>query len=111
MKKKKKNQLLFGEEENEHLIIEKKIININEDKEPNNKSLIPPFVSHLKEKDKDSFAKNFSIKNKMKKIVDNQNILKKKRGRERTKNLGKAVHGKDDFDNLQRKIKVHFQKF
>ena len=25
------------EEENEHLIIEKKIININEDKEPNNK--------------------------------------------------------------------------
>ena len=47
----------------------------------------------------------------MKKIVDNQNILKKKRGRERTKNLGKAVHGKDDFDNLQRKIQVHFQKF
>ena len=73
--------------------------------------MIPPFVSHLKEKDKDSFEKNFSIKNKMKKIVDNQNILKKKRGRERTKNLGKAVHGKDDFDNLQRKIQVHFQKF
>jgi hypothetical protein len=25
--------------------------------------------------------------------------------------LGKAVHGKNDFDNLQRKIQVHFQKF
>ena len=48
----------------------------------------------------------------MNKLVDNQkNILKKKRGRERTKNLGKGVHGKNDFDNLQRKIQVHFQKF
>ena len=82
-----KYQLLFGEEENEHLIKKEKIRNINEDKEPNNKSLIPPFVSHLKEKDKDSLEKNFNRKNKMNKLVDNQkNILKKKRGRERTKN-------------------------
>ena len=100
------------EEEKEHLIKEEKIGNIYEDKEPIDKSFVPPFVSHLNEKDKDSLEKNFNRKNKMNKLVDNQkNILKKKRGRERTKNLGKGVHGKNDFDNLQRKIQVHFQKF
>ena len=107
-----KYQLFEEEEEKEHLIKEEKIRNIYEDKEPIDKSLVPPFVSHLNEKDKDSLEKNFNRKNKMNKLVDNQkNILKKKRGRKRTKNLGKGVHGKNDFDNLQRKIQVHFQKF
>ena len=46
-----KYQLLFGEEENEHLIKKEKIRNINQEKEPIEKSLIPPFFSHLKEKD------------------------------------------------------------
>ena len=35
-----------------------------------------------------------------------------RRGKKREKNLDKEeVHGKDSFDNLQRKIQVHFQNF
>ena len=39
-----KYQLLFGEEENEHLIKKEKIRNINEDREPIDKYLIPTFI-------------------------------------------------------------------
>lgn len=57
-----KYQLFEEEEEKEHLIKEEKIRNIYEDKEPIDKSLVPPFVSHLNEKDKDSLEKNFNRK-------------------------------------------------
>ena len=40
----KKYQLLFGEEENEHLIKKEKIRNINEDREPIDKYLIQTFI-------------------------------------------------------------------
>ena len=39
-----KYQLLFGEEVNEHLIKKEKIRNINEDREPIDKYLIPTFI-------------------------------------------------------------------
>ena len=90
----KKYQFFFGEEEKEHLIKEEKIRNIYEDKEPIGKSLIPSFFSHLYEKDKESFEKNFNIKNKMNKLLDNQNILKKKRGRDGTKKFRKRCSWK-----------------
>jgi len=41
----------------------------------------------------------------------NQNTLRRKRGRKRIKNFDKAFHGSNDFDNVQRKIKVHFLNF
>ena len=41
----------------------------------------------------------------------NQDEIKKKRGRLRLKKVDKAPHGNKDFDNLQRKIQVHFLSF
>ena len=41
----------------------------------------------------------------------NQDEIKKKRGRRRLKKVDKATHGNKDFDNLQRKIQVHFLSF
>jgi hypothetical protein len=41
----------------------------------------------------------------------NQDEIKKKRGRLRLKKKDKAPHGNKDFDNLQRKIQVHFLSF
>ncbi len=41
----------------------------------------------------------------------NQDEIKKKRGRLRLKKVDKASHGNKDFDNLQRKIQVHFLSF
>ena len=43
--------------------------------------------------------------------VINQEEIKKNRGRPRTRNLEKASHGNKDFDNLHRKIQVHFLTF
>ena len=41
----------------------------------------------------------------------NQDEIKKKRGRPRLKKVDKATHGNKDFDNIQRKIQVHFLSF
>lgn len=41
----------------------------------------------------------------------NQDEIRKKRGRPRLKKVDKASHGNKDFDNLQRKIQVHFLTF
>lgn len=43
--------------------------------------------------------------------VINEEEIKKNRGRPRSKNLGKASHGNKDFDNIHRKIQVHFLTF
>ena len=44
-------------------------------------------------------------------IPNNQIESRRNRGRQRLKNFDKAVHGSNDFDNVQRKIKVHFLTF
>jgi hypothetical protein len=43
--------------------------------------------------------------------VINHDEIKKKRGRPRLKKVDKATHGNKDFDNIQRKIQVHFLTF
>ena len=58
----------------------------------------------------DFLGKEITTKNIIN-FTNNQNKLRKKRGRNRSKNFGKSVHGSKDFDNLQRKIKVHFLSF
>ena len=70
-------------------------------------SVLPPI------RDKDSFEENLITNGKecINSNNQNQSILKRKRGRKKLKNFDKAVHGKNDFDNVQRKIKVHFLTF
>ena len=41
----------------------------------------------------------------------NQDKIMKNRGRPRLINLNKTTHGNKDFDNLQRKVQVHFLSF
>ena len=60
---------------------------------------------------KDFLGKEITTKNIINFCTNNQNKLRKKRGRNRTKNCDKSIHGSKDFDNLQRKIKVHFLSF
>ena len=48
------------------------------------------------------------------KIINFKTFLKKKRGKkpkENSQKLAKKPHGSDDFDNIQRKIQVHFISF
>ena len=90
---------------------EKSILFSEEEGEPSERfsftSVLPPI------RDKDSFEENLITNTKecINPNSQNQNILKRKRGRKKLKNFGKAVHGKNDFDNVQRKIKVHFLTF
>ena len=65
---------------------------------------LPDLEKNIKEKKEDS----------KKKIINFQTFLRKKRGKKpKSKNLNstKKCHGSDDFDNIQRKIQVHFISF
>ena len=59
------------------------------------------------------FSPHFSAQNDVESSRNciNKEERKKNRGRPRIKNLEKASHGNKDFDNLHRKIQVHFLTF
>lgn len=65
---------------------------------------LPDLEKNIKEKKEDS----------KKKIINFQTFLRKKRGKKpksKNSNSTKKCHGSDDFDNIQRKIQVHFISF
>ena len=109
-KEKEENEIQFYNKE--HLFLEKeKLIKWNEDEKPFKKFLFSFDFFPSKEKEKDFLGKEITTKSIINFCTNNQNKLRKKRGRSRTKNFNKSVHGSKDFDNLQRKIKVHFLSF
>ena len=109
-KEKEENEIQFYNKE--HLFLEKeKLIKWNEDEKLFKKFLFSFDFFPSKEKEKDFLGKEITTKNIINFCTNNQNKLGKKRGRNRSKNFDKSVHGSKDFDNLQRKIKVHFLSF
>ena len=63
----------------------------------------------------DTSTKNTSFLEKKEgdfsKIINFTAVLRKKRGRKSKNSKNKKLHGSDDFDNIQRKIQVHFISF
>ena len=108
--KEEKNSLFLKEEEEYNLLKKEKLI-LSDGEEPSERFSITSELSQIN--DKDSFETNLITKRKCNINLNdkNQNTLRRKRGRKRIKNFDKAFHGSNDFDNVQRKIKVHFLNF
>ena len=108
--KEEKNSLFLKEEEEYNLLKKEKLI-LSDGEEPSERFSITSELSQIN--DKDSFETNLITKRKCNINLNdkNQNTLRRKRGRKRIKNFDKAFHGSNDFDNVRRKIKVHFLNF
>ena len=108
--KEEKNSLFLKEEEEYNLLKKEKLI-LSDGEEPSERFSITSESPQIN--DKDSFETNLITKRKCNINLNdkNQNTLRRKRGRKRIKNFDKAFHGSNDFDNVQRKIKVHFLNF
>ena len=109
--KEEENKILFGKKEYIFSSKEEKLISSDDEECLSKKYFIPPDFFSNKEKKKDFFLKKKTENNILNKTIDNQSKLRKKRGRHRLKNSSKSVHSSKDFDNLHRKIKVHFMTF
>jgi len=92
----KECNILFGEE---------KLISSEEEENLSNKSCIISKFSPMNIYSIDLFEISKNI------FPNNQEESMNNRGRKRRKNFNKPVHKSSDFDNVQRKIKVHFLTF